>query len=869
LFADLSDASSTLFGVCDFTSNGFKFRTDAGSTNASGGTYIYMAFAEYPFKYSNARGSSYDKYTPPDTTYTIDQSLRFNDNDSAYLSRTPSASGNRRKWTWSGWVKKSSGNTSTGNQLFGYQRLNSSNRDSFAFSGSERLQYQLRVGGTVKCVGETDAVLRDASAWYHIVMSFDIDNATQNDRVKIYVNGEQKSITFSTAPVQSTDSFINSAVQHRMGVSTDASDYLDGYMADVYFIDGQALGPEHFGYKDATYGDWRPTTYRDGNPNPDYGSNGFHLKFESGFIGTDSSPMGNDWTASNLSGTNDVVLDTPTNNFCTMNPLGFTGSMSLSEGNLKGGGDNQNNVRAYSTFVIPSAGKWYCEFTEASAGYSGDFGLLDYDYIVANPTTISYSNAKTVYTGYYFIREAATLTSDGTTSVGDGSAGYGFSLQSVKGLAIDMDIGRAYFIPDSSGLTNSVYLDFDETKQWVIGGHRTASFITETFDFVLNAGQDSSFAGNKTAQGNTDSNGYGDFYYAPPSGFLALCTANLPDPAVVPGENFNTVLYTGDGTTNRSITGVGFQPDFVWGKERSASAHHTLVDAVRGLSSGGRLRSNTTDAEDNLSNATLASFDSDGFTTGSSTNIFNTNSATFVAWNWKADNTSGSSNTDGSITSTVAANADAGFSIVSYTGTGSAATVGHGLSSAPEMVIVKGRNVASTNWFIYTATQGATKYLDFSTGTGGTDSTSWNNTAPTSSVFSVGSSYYTNYSATTYIAYCFHSVDGFSKFGSYTGNGSADGTFVYTGFRPAFVMVKATGLTTDWTVMDSKRNPENAVDIILFANSSSAEPGLQDRIDILSNGFKARDTASGINNSGQTIIYMAFAENPFKRTNAR
>jgi hypothetical protein len=330
-----------------------------------------------------------------------------------------------------------------------------------------------------------------------------------------------------------------------------------------------------------------------------------------------------------------------------------------------------------------------------------------------------------------------------------------------------------------------------------------------------------------------------------------------------PSKYFNTVLYTGNGST-RSITGVGFQPDWVWIKERSASASaHNLSDAVRGA--GKALFSNTTDAEYDYGTGTggnLRSFDSDGFSLGTATQT-NDNGTTFVSWNWDA-NGAGVSNTSGSITSTVSANTTSGFSIVSYTGTGANATVGHGLGVAPSFYVVKRRNDTGFDWFCYHKSLGATKFILLDTNGAVQTGTQWNDTAPTSSVFSVGSPHNSvNANGGTHIAYCFAEVKGYSKFGSYTGNGSTDGTFVYTGFKPAFIVLKITNTYSDaWFIFDNKRDSFNLANIRLFADLNSSET-TQEGLDFLSNGFKLRTTSTGTNASGANYIYMAFAENPF------
>ena len=331
-----------------------------------------------------------------------------------------------------------------------------------------------------------------------------------------------------------------------------------------------------------------------------------------------------------------------------------------------------------------------------------------------------------------------------------------------------------------------------------------------------------------------------------------------------PSDYFETKLYTGTGS-ELAITGVGFQPDLIWFKQRSAVRNHALVDSVRGRSKV--VFPDLTNAEETSAASTndLVSFDSDGFTVGI-TNVsgsFNTSSGTHVAWNWLGGGTA-SSNTDGSITSRVSANTTAGFSIVSYTGNAtSGATVAHGLGVTPAMMIVKNRS-AVEEWGVYHVSNGNThvQYLN-TTGAKSDDAGFWNDTTPTSSVFTVGNSTRVNQNGSAIIAYCFAEKQGYSKFGSYTGNGNADGTFVYTGFKPAFVMLKKTSGTGNWQMFDDKRvgyNPDNDV---LRANLSNTECTSCVKIDTLSNGFKLRNTDGDGNTSGGTYIYMSFASEPF------
>jgi hypothetical protein len=331
----------------------------------------------------------------------------------------------------------------------------------------------------------------------------------------------------------------------------------------------------------------------------------------------------------------------------------------------------------------------------------------------------------------------------------------------------------------------------------------------------------------------------------------------------LPTDYFNTILYTGTGASN-ARTGVGFQPDWVWIKERSGAADHGLYDAVRGVTK--QLESNTTTAETTEATG-LTAFGTDGFTVGALAQL-NTSGDTYVSWNWLGANTT-ASNTAGTITSTVSANTTSGFSIVSYTGTGATATVGHGLGVTPKMLIVKKRDSAGTDWTVWGSILGGTVGSEKITleGTGakttGLNSSWFNNTAPTSTLFTIGTQSDLNGSGGTYIGYCFADVKGYSKFGSYTGNGSTNGTFVYTGFKPAFVLLKTSSLAGEnWVMFDNKRSTFNVVNGRLFPNLANAESTAANILDFLSNGFKLRNADSSVN-TANTYIYMAFAENPF------
>jgi hypothetical protein len=433
-------------------------------------------------------------------------------------------------------------------------------------------------------------------------------------------------------------------------------------------------------------------------------------------------------------------------------------------------------------------------------------------------------------------------------------------------MSIDADSGEVKFYKNNTLVYTGSSLTYTRYIPYL--------YNREAGALVANFGADSSFAGNKTRQGNTDANGKGDFYYAPPAGgYLALCTDNLPEPAIEqPETQFKTVLYTGDGTSSRSITGVGFQPDLVWTKARSAAYDALITDAVRG--SGRSLTPSSTAAEVlNSGNGYVGAFDSDGFTLTQGTfSIASVNESgqTYVAWCWKAGGTA-VSNTDGSITSQVSANVDAGFSIATFTApatSSTAFTIGHGLADAPEMIITKERD-GTLSWLVYHDKLPTPKdnylLLNTTAANSGTVADCWGTSTPTASVFGMKTTVSVNTSKSV-VAYCFHSVEGFSKFGSYTGNGSTNGTFVYTGtgFKPAFVMIKRTDSTSDWVITDNKRNPENVVNKRLFPNLSSSESSASNLFDYTANGFKLRSSDAFCNASGGTYIYMAFAEHPTK-----
>ena len=812
-------------------------------------------------------------------SYSIDQSLRFDAASESELSRTFASGGNRRKWTFSTWIKRTT-LTPSGNDDYIFGIRTAANNASFMFL-NWRAGDDLIVTGQSTLWLRSDRVFRDVGAWYHIVWSLDTDNSTASQRMRLYVNGsELTSFSTDSRSSLSGDQAVNAAAEHNIGRHPSSTGYgLGAYLAETHFIDGQAYDPSYFG--ETSNGIWVPKAY-----SGSYGTTGFYLSYaDSSAIGDDLSGNTNDWTANNLAAS-DVVTDSPTNNFPTLNPLQVSGSITLAEGNLKSTTTNTASThQAYSTMNIPTSGKWYFEcYAVIPRADDLEFGISEIptpdDRNKNHLTTMLYNASADACA--ILNNSAGNLTLRAQTGGGVMASSITASTGDIYQIAFDCDTGKVFL-----GRNNTYYrvaaADGDPSagtnptktltanKEYCIG--LSCYGASGAGGGIINYGQDSTFAGATTAGGNADANDIGDFKYAPPSGFLALCSANLPEATIGPNsatqadDNFNTVLYTGTGSAV-SITGVGHQPDWVWQKRRSTAENHAVFDSVRGVQKA--IFPNLTNAE-TTGTTLISSFDSDGFSMAGNNAVGNQSGETYVAWNWKAGG-SASSNSNGSITSSVSVNQDAGFSIVSFTGTGANATVGHGLSSAPEMIILKNR-IDAVNWLVGSTynPNGWQNYLNLNGTTSAlTASTIWQDTAPTNSVFSIGSNPATNGSGDATIAYCFHSVEGYCKIGSYKGNANTNGTFVSTGFRPAWLMIKNTADVTHWALWDTKRNTFNVSTTALYPSSSGGDStGTSLYVDFLSSGFKWRSNHNSVNGSNDTFIYLAFAEAPFKYANAR
>jgi hypothetical protein len=766
----------------------------------------------------NGGGLQVGEVQKPASLFNLDRSLRFRSSASAFLSRTPASAGNRQKWTWSGWVKRSG----LGAEQVLFHAYNGSNpvRTVISFTPSDQITFNIADGGYDICT--TTQVFRDPAAWFHLCVSLDSTQATPADRLTIEVNGV--AVAYSSSVSLNRNGDINTTNLHHISSYGSAS-FLNGYLADVYFVDGQKLTASNFGTYDGNFY-WTPKAYTG-----TYGTNGFHLDFEdfsaatAAAIGKDTSGQGNNWTPNNINLTTpentnvswDSMVDVPTltstdvANFTTLNPLiaSINGS-TLSEANLKFTSPLAAVGGCLGTIGV-SSGKWYWEFTHGGIVSGSNDLFIGID---SNPSPTAWGNTSATMYSYW--------SSNGNKANNASFTAYGasYTTNDVIGVALDMDAGTIVFYKNGTsqgtaftGLTGIYFPAVSDG-----GGSQLAAFA--------NFGQR-------------------PFRYTPPTGFKDL-------------NSFNIAEVLGDVET----------PDFVWIKSRSASGDHALFNSVVGA--GKYLRSSASGAEVTDVNS-LIQFNKNGFLLGNAA-IVNTSASTYVAAAWKAGTTT-VTNTSGTITTQVRASQTAGISVLTYTGTGATgATIGHGLGAVPKMVIIKNQGTIGTQeWLVGHASIGWGSYLLLSsTQLRVVASNRWNNTDPTSSVITLGS--IPNSNTEKYVAYCFSEINGFSKFGSYISNNATDGPFVYTGFRPRWLMVKraiAGSGTGGWFMYDAARNSYNVMDNYMFAESTAGEATLA-VFDFTSNGFKIRSNNVHVNTTaGDTYIYMAFAEHPFKYALAR
>ena len=933
---------------------------------------------------------------------TIDQSLRFEDGDSPYLLRTPSSTGNRKTWTISCWFKI--GNTGLTSNIISVFQSASPNQQVVIRFYQDKL-YLYDFGGAYLI--STNRVFRDTTNWYHMVWRFDSTQSTASERIKLYINGTQETdLNDNTYPSLNHDSLWNHTNKHLIGARTDNStptpiQEFDGYLAEFNLVDGQALGPESFG--ELKNGTWIPKSLS----SISYGTNGFRLTFaDSSSLGDDTSGNGNDFTSSGLAST-DVVLDSPTNNFCTLNSLSAGDANDLSQGNLQYADNRTSGTgNAKGTFPL-SSGKWYWEVHYDYDNGSNMVGIVAVDEITTSHTATDPNTGFGTYfgwdeRGYYY------QATDGSHSSTTGHTSY--ATGDIISFALDVDGGKLFIRKNNGSWEDSANPVNGTNPSFTFTANKVMTPMVNNYKssrHIFNFGQNPSFNGDGsiTAGTETDSGGIGLFKYAPPTDYLAICSANLPDTTISPNQSeqaddhFNTILYTGNGfptSDGQTISGVGFQPDWTWIKDRSRSGYnHYLLDTNRSATKV--LRTTSANAE-GTEGTSLTSWNSDGFVLGANNEV-NYQNDSFVAWNWKAGGTTptktykvkvvadstdyghgtgankyqffksdgttgfgtngvdidlqeggtyvfdwsdstaqghplrfsltnngthgggseyttgvvkddsaykttitvasgvanlyyycqlhsgmgaevrtntthGSTNFDGSILSVSQTNETSGFSIVTYTGTGSNGTIGHGLGKVPKWILIKERN-GTRNWIVYhgeNTSAPETEYLHINQNLATQDSAVfWNDTAPTSSVISLGTGGAVNFSGNNYVAFVFAEIEGYSKFGSYQPNGSTDGTYIHLGFSPSFFMAKSiTASGYEWVIIDNKRTPFNEIKGYLVANEPSSESTSYNFVDFLSNGIKIRaSSGNDVNASGHTVIYMAFADQPFKFSNAK
>ena len=920
----------------------------------------------------------------------IDHSIRFNRGDNPHFSRTPSGAGNRRVFTYSVWLKR----TDFGARSF-FQAYDgsSSRRFQLSFNSSDQINYN-QGGSSSTGVANSYMMFRDPTAWYHIVAAANYNEASSANRIKIYVNGSQIDLNI-TDDIENSDGQCNGALEHEIGAIGSSNDVFDGYMADINFIDGQALDPSYFGYTEFQTKVWRPkrfiatgpnngttwsgnvtssnfssgsaTSVFDGNfsgtsatinssdasnnhltlssvnvvaskvgvilsnsasdiqvyvngslvgtaaagdiinNNPKHfeftftqttvstikvqrvssgsgwqiygvslngitlidgdvsnvGRNGFKLDFRDftgnsgNNIGYDFSGNGNNFSPDNFGGTTDGAIDSPTNNFTSFNKImDYSLNADITEAGLRveGPDSGHNDRRIYAPFAIPLTGKYYVEIKCVKNGARGNMGFSD------GAINGGGNGSNWFVFGFYGGGYSTSFTKVGSNT-------SDFSLNDIVSFALDMDAGKMWIVKNGN---------VDVTAQESING-----IVRTNLDRPLRWFYQETSSDESAALFNF---GQFPYTYTVPDGFKTLSSRNIQptyfratnQPVKTflnPKNHFDTLTYTGNGATN-NITSLEFQPDLVWIKARSDTHHHTLHDSVRGPNK--QLYSNLTNGE-HTHTVFLTSFLSNGFTLGdnsSGTGATNVNNRPYVAWCWKAGGATVTNN-DGTIATQVSANQQAGFSILTWTGTGADGTIGHGLGKVPGVVIIKNRD-RTVDWIYkhHKLSSGKIVYLNLQSSE---DTASGSNNGiigdlNNASTFSLnrtsnsGNYNNVNYSGEKYVAYCWTEIPGYSKFGSYIGNGSTNGVYVHLGFRPAWILYKCITQTKGYGLADSVRSPYNQINRTLFPDSTGAEyvaNGSSDHIqDFYCDGFKLRNTNNRYNQDGQTYIYMAFAENP-------
>jgi len=779
--------------------------------------------------------------------YEIEQSIRFNSGDSATMSRSFGTPTDQNKFTWSFWAKstKQQNGTSlginvTGGVTFASMIFNGGSMQFFDYtSGSANIDVRTTFTSA-------NGKFRDYTAWYHVMFVYDSDQGTDTNRLKFFVNGTQFPSGSLVGPSGGSPIFPGSGANSKFNasgtthlISDLVNGKLDGYFAEMHFIDGQALDPTSFGEFDSTSGQFVPIQYTG-----TFGNNGFLIQGEdSSDLGNDSSGNNNDFTTSGLA-TNDQVTDTPTNNTTFFNLLGSCNvsgqPLTLSDGNLRCSASGTSNAIEAVGTIAPTTGKYYAEFTlNAAPQLSNQYPAIG---IIGIDLNITGGNNLNDASFFGYLPSGNKLSGGSSSSYGDT-----FTTSDIIGIALDLDNQKIYFSKngtyqnsgDPVAGTNAAFTNLVAGTEYRFCISHAGSSAT---DVTMNAGQSA-------------------FNTAAPTGYLPMSAANLDNTTIAdPSAYFQTSLWNGNGST-QTITQSGnstFEPGWIWSKARNAAQENVIFDQVRGTTK--YIQTDNAGAEGTQSGVTA--FNSDGFDLGSWA-VSNGSGQTHVGWQWKA-NGSGSSNNDGSVTSTVSNESTANFSIVKYTGTGSGnSTVGHGLGVTPDIIICKHLD-RSQNWRVFHTAEGVGETGFLNT----TDAFA----ADPDRISAVSSTTFTaaanmNESA-DYIAYCFADVEGYSKINGYSGNGSSDGPYIHLGFKPAFLFFKCASAVDAWQIYDNRRRTYNGYGESIAPNSSAAEGSFTERVDLLSNGFKIRSSNTAINGSGQSYVYMAFAHTPFKTATA-
>ena len=782
------------------------------------------------------------------------KALRFNDDDTTHLTRTPSSAGNRKTWTWSAWVKRSGlglGGSNTEEVLFSCN-AGTSDPENAQIQFGEDDDLQLLMGYPSHDL-KTTANYKDTGEWYHFVVAVDVTQGTASNKVKMYVNGDQITdfATDQRSDYTNTDWAINMAQEHKIGNKGNNTRPFHGYMLNIHMIDGLQLTPTSFAEADGTTGQWIPKEYSGA-----YGTNGFFLEFadnsaaSAAALGKDSSGNGHNWTPTNFSvasgAGNDSLLDSPTlgdtaddtgaggeitGNYCTLNPLDAESAVSLKQGNLQMDSSGDGSARGTIANVDQ---KWYFEATVNSGPGASQVGVHN--------AKLSVEQFTSDHMDYRI--------DNGEIYGGSGShPGTTFGVGDTIGVAVNKAdaTGTISFYKNGS-LIQTRNLSAATNDNPVVPNTRTPSSGVIDFNFGQRA-----------------------FRNAAPAGYKCWAAPNLAAPAITkPIEHFDVALYTGTGS-GLSVSSLEFQPDFTWIKSRTDSNHnHLLYDDIRGSTK--YLSTNGTGHGDTASLAWSPS--ANGFTISTNSN-YNTNGHNYVSWNWKAATSQGNSNGENI---TVASgkqqvNTTAGFSITEFTGDGSGSadsdsgdSVGHGLSKAPEWLMLKRFDTAQNNWICWHKDFGNAKMIHANT-TGARSGTNYCiPTAPTSTKVDLGNNPEANASGHKYMLYCWHGVEGYCKIGTY--EGGTVGTFVHTGFAPMLIWVKNSDMgPSDWTMLDRRRESINPNNNWLPCNHGGPELQ-QQTMNFLSNGFTLQSTSEGSNHPSGTYIYMAWAQHPFKTTRA-